>query len=118
MSHLPQARWISGVVKINGDCLSGLRVHDAETALEVTVAALGKTLSCHRGRPRYALAPPQPEQRSTVPIPKSGYWYMPISWNSRGCGQCRYRGASQWVNMRANPMLLERLGFRTRCTQG
>jgi DNA-binding transcriptional LysR family regulator len=44
MSHLPQASWILGVVKSNGDCLSGLRVHDAETALEATVAALGKTL--------------------------------------------------------------------------
>jgi DNA-binding transcriptional LysR family regulator len=43
MSHLPQARWISGVVKgKNG--LSGLRVHDAETALDATVAGLGKTL--------------------------------------------------------------------------
>lgn len=44
MCHLPQARWISGMVKSNADTLSGLRVHDAETALEATVAALGKTL--------------------------------------------------------------------------
>jgi DNA-binding transcriptional LysR family regulator len=44
MSHLPQARWISGVVKTDHNGVSGLRVHDAETALEAAVAGLGKTL--------------------------------------------------------------------------
>lgn len=43
MSHLPQAAWIAAVTK-GGDSLSGLRVHDAETALEAAVAGLGKTL--------------------------------------------------------------------------
>jgi DNA-binding transcriptional LysR family regulator len=32
------------MVKSDADTLYGLRVHDAETALEATVAALGKTL--------------------------------------------------------------------------
>jgi DNA-binding transcriptional LysR family regulator len=44
MSHLPQARWMSGVVKVSNESLSGLRVHDAETALEATIAGVGKTL--------------------------------------------------------------------------
>jgi DNA-binding transcriptional LysR family regulator len=44
MSHLPQARWISGVVKPDRKRLSGLRVYDAETALEAAVAGLGRTL--------------------------------------------------------------------------
>jgi DNA-binding transcriptional LysR family regulator len=44
MSHLPQARWMSGVMKVSNESLSGLRVHDAETALEATVAGLGRTL--------------------------------------------------------------------------
>ena len=43
MSHLPHARWMSGVAR-GKRSLSGLRVHDAETALEATVAGLGKTL--------------------------------------------------------------------------
>jgi len=43
MSHLPQARWIARVAKdVAG--ISGLRVHDAETALEAAAAGLGKTL--------------------------------------------------------------------------
>jgi DNA-binding transcriptional LysR family regulator len=35
---------MSGVAKANNSSVSGLRVHDAETALEAAVAGLGKTL--------------------------------------------------------------------------
>jgi DNA-binding transcriptional LysR family regulator len=44
MSHLPQAKWITGSVKSGDGSLSGLRVHDAETALEATASGLGKSL--------------------------------------------------------------------------
>jgi DNA-binding transcriptional LysR family regulator len=44
MSHLPQARWIARVAKSVAGGISGLRVHDAETALEAAAAGLGKTL--------------------------------------------------------------------------
>lgn len=44
MSHLPQARWISGLVKGDRNGVSGLRVHDAETALEAAAAGSGRTL--------------------------------------------------------------------------
>jgi DNA-binding transcriptional LysR family regulator len=43
MSRLPQAQWIARAAKGRGP-ISGLRVHDAETALEAVVAGLGKTL--------------------------------------------------------------------------
>jgi DNA-binding transcriptional LysR family regulator len=42
MSDLPQARWIAHATRREG--LSGLRVHDAETAMEAAAAGLGKTL--------------------------------------------------------------------------
>jgi DNA-binding transcriptional LysR family regulator len=44
MSQLPQAKWIARLLKERGGNLSGLRVHDAETALEATAGALGKSL--------------------------------------------------------------------------
>jgi DNA-binding transcriptional LysR family regulator len=44
MSHLPQARWIASATRQAEGRLSGLRVRDAETALEATAAGLGKTL--------------------------------------------------------------------------
>jgi DNA-binding transcriptional LysR family regulator len=44
MSHLPQARWIAGATRRAEGSLSGLRVRDAETALEAAAAGLGKTL--------------------------------------------------------------------------
>lgn len=44
MAQLPQAKWIAGTAKRGGNGVSGLRVHDAETALEATAAGLGKTL--------------------------------------------------------------------------
>jgi len=44
MSHLPQARWMEHARHGDGAGPSTLRVHDAETALEATVAGLGKTL--------------------------------------------------------------------------
>jgi DNA-binding transcriptional LysR family regulator len=44
MSHLPQAKWIARAANGVGGSVSGLRVHDAETALEAAVAGLGKTL--------------------------------------------------------------------------
>jgi DNA-binding transcriptional LysR family regulator len=44
MSHLPPARWMAGVTKGAGGAVSGLRVHDAEAALEAVVSGLGKTL--------------------------------------------------------------------------
>jgi DNA-binding transcriptional LysR family regulator len=44
MSHLPQARWIARATKGGEGEICGLRVRDAETALEATAAGLGKTL--------------------------------------------------------------------------
>jgi DNA-binding transcriptional LysR family regulator len=44
MSHLPQARWIARLVGSEAGSLCGLRVHDAETALEAAAVGLGKTL--------------------------------------------------------------------------
>jgi DNA-binding transcriptional LysR family regulator len=44
MSHLPQAKWIASLVRADRVSVAGLRVHDAETALEAAVAGLGKTL--------------------------------------------------------------------------
>lgn len=44
MAHLPQARWIARTTKGQTDALAGLKVHDAETALEAACAGLGKTL--------------------------------------------------------------------------
>ena len=44
MAHLPQARWMEQMAQEHGDRRSALRVHDAETALEATVAGLGRTL--------------------------------------------------------------------------
>ncbi len=44
MSHLPQAKWIARAANGVSGGVSGLRVHDAETALEAAVAGLGKTL--------------------------------------------------------------------------
>jgi DNA-binding transcriptional LysR family regulator len=44
MSHLPQARWMARAAKDATRSISGLRVHDAETALEAAAAGLGITL--------------------------------------------------------------------------
>jgi DNA-binding transcriptional LysR family regulator len=44
MAHLPQARWIASITKNDSRSLVGLRVHDAETALEAAAAGVGKTL--------------------------------------------------------------------------
>jgi len=44
MSHLPQARWIARLEGSAAGNICGLRVHDAETALEATALGLGKTL--------------------------------------------------------------------------
>ena len=44
MSYLPQAKWIVSNARISRESVAGLRVHDAETALEAAVAGLGKTL--------------------------------------------------------------------------
>jgi DNA-binding transcriptional LysR family regulator len=44
MSYLPQARWIARAVKDATRSISGLRMHDAETALEAAAAGLGITL--------------------------------------------------------------------------
>ena len=44
MAHLPQARWIEKAARRQGDRMIGLRVHDAETALEAAIAGLGRTL--------------------------------------------------------------------------
>lgn len=44
MAHMKQAQWITKVTKGRADKLAGLRVHDAETALEAALAGLGKTL--------------------------------------------------------------------------
>lgn len=44
MAHMPQARWIAGVTRGRPEQLAGVRVHDAETALEAAIAGLGRTL--------------------------------------------------------------------------
>jgi DNA-binding transcriptional LysR family regulator len=44
MSRLPQAQWMARAAKGRRGAVSGLRVHDAETALEAVLAGLGKTL--------------------------------------------------------------------------
>jgi DNA-binding transcriptional LysR family regulator len=44
MSHLPQARWIARAARDVTRDISGLRVHDAKTALEAAAAGLGITL--------------------------------------------------------------------------
>jgi len=44
LAHMPQARWITRAIKGRTDKLSGVRVHDAETALEAVIAGLGRTL--------------------------------------------------------------------------
>ncbi len=44
MAHLPQAQWITKTVTRDGNQLAGLRVHDAETALEAVRAGVGKSL--------------------------------------------------------------------------
>lgn len=44
MAHLPQAHWISRAAKGQMDSFAGLRVLDAETALEAVRAGLGRTL--------------------------------------------------------------------------
>jgi DNA-binding transcriptional LysR family regulator len=44
MSDLPQARWMARAAEGRRRAVSGLRVHDAETALQAVLAGLGKTL--------------------------------------------------------------------------
>jgi DNA-binding transcriptional LysR family regulator len=44
LAHLPQAKWIAKAASGAVDGLCGLRVHDAETAMEAAVGGLGKTL--------------------------------------------------------------------------
>ena len=44
MSHLPQARWIARVSKRRAEAVSGLKVHDAESAIEAILAFPSKTL--------------------------------------------------------------------------
>jgi DNA-binding transcriptional LysR family regulator len=44
MSRLPQAQWMTRAAKGRRGAVCGLKVHDAETALEATLAGLGKTL--------------------------------------------------------------------------
>jgi DNA-binding transcriptional LysR family regulator len=44
MAHLPQARWMAADARGDDDALSGLRVHDAETAWEAAAAGLGRTM--------------------------------------------------------------------------
>src|SRR6516225_1154159 len=44
MAHLPQAQWIAKASRNTQSSVSGLRVRDAETALEATAAGHGKTL--------------------------------------------------------------------------
>ena len=42
LAHLPQARWMAKAADGNGDDVFGLRVHDAETAMEAVLAGLGR----------------------------------------------------------------------------
>ncbi len=44
MAHIPQAQWITRITKGRTESLAGIRVHDAETALEAVIAGLGRTL--------------------------------------------------------------------------
>jgi DNA-binding transcriptional LysR family regulator len=44
MAHLPQARWMAAAIRRGRGAVGQLRVHDAETALEVVIAGLGRSL--------------------------------------------------------------------------
>lgn len=44
MAHVPQAGWMARAARRPGNRLTGLRVHDAETALEAAIAGLGRIL--------------------------------------------------------------------------
>lgn len=44
LAHMPQAQWITRVTKGRTDEVAGVRVHDAETAMEAVLAGLGRTL--------------------------------------------------------------------------
>jgi DNA-binding transcriptional LysR family regulator len=44
LAHLPQPQWMSTAAAQSHSALSGLRVHDAETALEAVAAGVGRTL--------------------------------------------------------------------------
>ncbi len=44
MAHIPQARWVARTARGRGDAVSGVRVHDAETAFEAAVAGLGRAV--------------------------------------------------------------------------
>ena len=44
MAHLPQAKWIGRASKLPGETISGLKVHDAETAVEAILSWPSKTL--------------------------------------------------------------------------
>ncbi len=70
MAHLHQAQWMARAARANDEAISGLRVHDVETALEAVVAGQGKSLlptivadsiTCLR-RLRYSTAHPLPSR--------------------------------------------------------
>jgi len=44
LAHIPPDRWIRRVAAQRSEAISGIRVHDAESALQVTLAGLGKTV--------------------------------------------------------------------------
>lgn len=44
LAHLPQAKWISEITKGASEEIYGLRIHDADTALEAAVSGCGKAL--------------------------------------------------------------------------
>jgi DNA-binding transcriptional LysR family regulator len=44
MAHLPQAKWLAGMERSGAGKLSGLRVTDAETAIEAAACGIGKAL--------------------------------------------------------------------------
>ncbi|NKB62541.1 MAG: LysR family transcriptional regulator [Gammaproteobacteria bacterium] len=44
LAHMPQAQWINRATKGRTSELVGVRVHDAETALEIVLNGLGRTL--------------------------------------------------------------------------
>jgi DNA-binding transcriptional LysR family regulator len=76
MSHLPQARWIARAVKDVPRNISGLRVHDAETALEAAAAGLGITLLPTAIADRDTRLRPVPSIGAAQPCPPRDIWLL------------------------------------------
>lgn len=75
LAHIPPDRWIRKTAGITSEATSPLRVHDAETALQATLAGLGKTVL-----PDLVVAKDKRLQRlasnSATAVPSRPLWLM------------------------------------------